>query len=243
MGRPGTGLVAGACLLALISAARADPPATIALTFPPDLAPDVEALPRLPADSAAMTRINARLAELDRDMLDFVLSCNSDPPRSFVERQVDVVFSGPVFLSILTLNGSYCPGAAHGNHYALSFTFDLLTGDATSWPVLFPADLQDPARRPHRPDYIIGAPALTDVYLSFATAMDGECRAAITGDNRGTFRVWPSAQDRGLVLMPTGLAHADRACADPVALPLKTLTELDFAPDLLRALDDPLPLP
>jgi len=63
MRRPGTCLVAGACLLALTSAARADPPETIALTFPPDLAPDVEALPRLLATRAAMTRINARLED------------------------------------------------------------------------------------------------------------------------------------------------------------------------------------
>lgn len=243
MGRPGTGLLAGACLLALTCAAPADPSETIALTFPPDLTPDVEALPRLPATSAAVKRINARLAALDRYMLDFALVCNSDPPRSFVGRDVDVVFLGPGLFSVLTLNESWCPGAAHGNNYALPYTFDLLTGDATSWPVRLPANLQDPARRPHRPDYIIGSKALTAVYLSLATAMDGECRDAILVDNRGYFRVWPSAEDRGLVLMPAGLAHAEQACADPVALPLARLRALDFPADLLEALGNPLALP
>lgn len=154
-----------------------------------------------------------------------------------------MVFPGPVFLSILTLNGSYCPGAAHGSHYALPYSFDLRAGNAVDWTDIVPTGLQDSARRPHRTDCIIGSPALTDVYLSFATAMDAECRDAILGDNDGHFRLWPSAQDRGIVLMPAGLAHAEQACADPVALPLARLRALDFPADLLEALGNPVALP
>lgn len=250
MARPGSGsLVVGVSLFALavlglaLTGRLALAEATaVSLIFPPPLTPDVQALPRLVATTAAMDRINAHLSHLDAKKLSWAIGCNTDPPRTYVERGVDIVFAGPRYLGLLTLNASSCQGAAHGAHFALPLTFDLATGAEVNWPDLFPPFLQDPVRRPHRTDYIIGVQRLNSLYLSHATDMDAECRAAIADDNNGYFRAWPSAADRGLMLMPAGLAHANQACADPVVFPAALLRREGFPAVLLEALDHPAPL-
>lgn len=55
-----------------------------------------------------------------------------------------------------------------------------------------------------------------------------DCRGAIAA-NGGWFRIWPSAAEGGLALQPSGLSHADQACADPVAIPPAKFRELGFA--------------
>ena len=251
MGHPGRrSLVAGvkplalavlgltfACRMALAEAAA------VSLIFPPPLTPEVQALPRLVATTAATDRINAQLSQLDARELSWASGYNSDPPRTYVARGVDIVFAGPRYLGLLTLNESFCQGAAHGADFAMPLTFDLATGAVVNWPDLFPPLLQDPVRRPHQTDYIIGAGQLTSLYLSRATDMDAECRAAVADDNNGYFRVWPSALDRGLVLLPTGLPYSNQACADPVMFPAALLRREGFPQTLISALVDPAPLP
>lgn len=243
MGRPGRVLTAWAFLLALVVSANAEPALPIALTHPPDLTLNIEALPRLIATTPAMERINATLAKLDSEALDHAIDCHSDPPRSFVARWVSVEFAGPRYLGLLTGNEFYCLGAAHGAHFAAPYVFDLDTGLQVDWPRLFPAALQDQENHPHRTDYIIGTHVLTDLYLTYAVAMDEECRDAILAENGGYFLSWPSSADRSLVLMPMGPPYAVEACADPVAIPVATLRSFGFSEDLVSALDDPAPLP
>lgn len=243
MGRPGRRFAAGAILLAVTGLGFAQPtgPADWAINLVdlPNLAPDIQSLPRLVATTLAMDRINGQLSQMDADLASWAKVCNSEPPRSYVERDVDVVFAGPGYLGILTMNASYCPGAAHGNHYVAPLTFDLVTGAKVDWTDIFPPALQDTARRPFLTDFIVGAQRLTDLYLVYAMNMDTECRRAIQDQNGGYFRVWPSAADFGLVLMPAGLPHAVQACADPVVLAGLILTREGFPEALVRALDEP----
>lgn len=229
--------LAFACRMALAEAAA------VSLIFPPPLTPEVQALPRLVASTAAMDHINAQLSQLDARELSWASGCDTDPPRTYFARGVRIVFAGPRYLGLLTVNESFCQGAAHGAHFAMPLTFDLATGAEVNWPDLFPRLLQDPVHRPHRTDYIIGAQRLTSLYLSHATDMDAECRATILDDNNGYFRAWMSATDQGLVLMPSGLSYASQACADPVALPVATLRAEGFPAPLLAALDNPARLP
>lgn len=123
---------------------------------------------------------------------------------------MSVEFAGPRYLGLLVGNEFYCPGAAHSSHFAQPYMFDLETGLQVDWPRLFPAALQDQDTPPHRIDPIIGTQVSTDLYLTYAVAMDQECRDAIPAENGGYFRSWPSAVDRGLVLMPASRRRSRR---------------------------------
>lgn len=220
--------------------ARAEPTA-LALTFPPPLAENVASLPRVTAQDAATRRINTYLAEQDRKELDWALGCNSDPPRSFVERSVEVAFVGPRYFGLVVADAFYCPGAAHPNDFVFPLTFDLTTGLKIDWRSLFPQHLLRTEAPATGFDGVVGSADLTDLYLSVAGTLDQDCRDEIVG-NSGYFRVWPRARDRGLILMPSGLAHAMQACADPVVLPVALLQAAGFPDDLLGALINPAPL-
>ncbi len=245
MKRPGSLFAVGAILFALTIAgltALAEP-ASLKLSFLPDLTPDIQALPRLLATTPAMARINDQLSQLDAKETSWAANCDVDPPNSYVERAVGVVFAGPRYFGLLTLNESFCPGAAHPNSGAMPLTFDLATGAEVNWPDLFPSKLQDPIRHPNWTGYVIGSKALTALYLSQAADMDAGCSPEIVSDNNGYFHVWPSAVDRGLVLQPTGLAYSNQACADPVVLSTAILRREGFPDELIAALEAPLPLP
>lgn len=214
----------------------------MSLVFPPPVTPDVQALPRLVATTPSARLINDQLALLDAEETSWATSCNTDPPRSQVERRVDVVFAGPPYLGLLILNESCCPGAAHGNHFSAPLTFDLASRTEVIWPDLFPSALQDRLCHTHRTGPVIDSERLTVLFLAQADQMDADRFDAIVLGNDGYFRVWPSAADRGLVLMPTGLAHANQACADPVVFPAALLRHEGFPAVLLEALDHPAPL-
>lgn len=216
-------------------------PTALALTFPPPLAENVSSLPRVVAQDAVMRRINTSLAERDRAEQDWVLECNSDPPRSIVERSVEVAFVGPRYFALVVADAFSCPGAAHPNDFVLPLTFDLTTGLEVDWRNLFPKHLLRTEAPATGFDGVIGSAALTDLYLSVAVTLDQDCRDEIVG-NDGYFHVWPSARDRGLILMPAGLAHAMRACADPVVLPVTLLRAAGFLGDLPASLTDPAAL-
>lgn len=219
---------------------RAEPTA-LTLTFPPPLAEDVSSLPRVAARDAATRRINTFLSEQDRKKLDRARGCNSDPPRSFVERSVEVAFVGPRYFALVVADVFYCPGAAHPNDFVLPLTFDLTTGLEVDWRSLFPQHLLRTEVPATGFGGVVGSAALTDLYLSVAVTLDQGCRDEIVGNN-GYFQVWPSARDRGLILMPAGLAHAMRACADPVVLPVTLLRAVGFPGDLSASLTDPAPV-
>lgn len=248
MARPGVRLrIAGAMLLAgvcpVVAQTQAPTHAPVALIHQPDLTPDIRALPRLESATAAARSINDQLSRLDAEMLSWAVSCDTDPPTTRVRRGVEVAFAGPDYLSVLMQIEVYCPGAAHGNHALVPLTFDLASGEEVRWRDMVPAPLQDPERPRKTADFIIGTSALTSQYVSWATDLDAECKAVILAENDAYFRLWPSALDQGLVLLPTGLSHANQACADPVALPLAVLREMRFPAPLLVALSDPGPLP
>ena len=244
MARPGVRLrIAGAMLLAGVCAVVAPTHAPVALIHQPDLTPDIQALPRLDPATAAARRINDQRSRLDADMLSWAASCDTDPPTTHVARGVEVAFAGPDYLSVLMQIEVYCPGAAHGNHALVPLTFDLASGEEVRWHDMVPSHLQDPERPRKTADFIIGTSALTAQYFSWATDLGTECKAAILSENDGYFRLWPSALDQGLFLLPTGLSHANQACADPVVLPLAVLREMRCPAPVRVALSAPGPLP
>lgn len=212
------------------------------LLFHPPLAAGISAMPRLAASDPASQEINARLAQLDTGVLDEATDCNTDPPNSYYERGVEVMFLGPRYFSIRDETAFYCPGAAHGYFGVTAETFDLVTGKAVNWSDLFPSALLSRETIPWGGREVVqGSQALTDLYLSLAVGLDDECRSAIDS-NGGAFDVWPSSADRAIVLSPLGLAYVFQNCLDEVTVPLKMLQSQGFAPELLDALANAKPI-
>lgn len=231
--RSGAACVSAALGLSAVTALAEDEPAQFLVL--PLLANEVAALPRLVASDEVSARINNRLAEIDRDEKDFAEGCNSDPPRSFVERNVEIAFAGPRFLSLLIYDAFYCSGAAHPNDWAWPLTFDLATGLETDLRDLFPPNLLPKESLRGPAVHFKFSQRLNDLYLALDVPMPEDCRSAIKA-NDAWFRVWPSAAEGGLVLQPSGLSHAEQACADPVTIPPAKLRALGFADLLTQSL-------
>lgn len=219
------------------SPARAELSPQPALIFLPPLAKDIAALPRLAGSDRASLRINDQLTTLDQDAKSFAVDCNTDPPNSFVERDISIEFSGPRFVSFLISEGFYCPGAAHPNFGASPLNFDLATGEEVDWQQLFPADLLPSNDQPGPPHNVQFSARLTQLFLSMDHSLPPECVDEIKG-NQNYFEVWLSSSEKGLVVQPVGLAHAMQACGDAVLIPLDRLRVLGFADDLVKALAD-----
>lgn len=199
------------------------------------LATNVDAMPRLPGNSATQKRINARLASIDEETLTAARACWSQTGDTGFELATEVVFASADFFSITRLVNAFCAGAAHGAFFIEGVTFDMKTGEEVRWDQLFPPHFIA-GREPHsKHGFVIGTDDLTRLYLDHATSLPVECGRAIQSENDGWFRVWPSQGDLGLILMPTGLSHANQACADPAVLPASTLRDEGFAERLVNA--------
>lgn len=192
-------------------------------------------MPRVIGGGSATARINARLGELDAEAKTFAADCNTDPPNSFFERAVSLPFQGPGFLTVLESVGFYCPGAAHPSGWTFALTFDLATGREVEVSSLVPPRFREKDDDPLPADTLRATPSLVDLYLVQAETLPEDCRAAVA--RAAMFQLWPDAGQRGLVLMPTSLAHAEQACADPVTLTQEVLRREGFDPALIRALE------
>lgn len=222
-------------------AARSDPQHGVSIVEGAALAPNVEAMPRLPGISAAQKRINARLALIDAKTLSQALACQPSPPDIGFELTTEVAFVSADFLSITRLMNAFCAGAAHGAYFIDGVTFDMETGEEVRWGRLFPPHLVAD-REPHSElGFVLATEDLTGLYLETAASLPAECERAIRTENDGWFKVWPSQSDLGLILMPTGLPHSNQACADPVVLPAEVLRNEGFAERLVDAFRQPDP--
>lgn len=198
------------------------------------LAPNVDAMPRLPGASATEKRINARLASIDAETLTEARACQSQIGDTGLELSAEVVFASADFFAVTRQVNAFCAGAAHGAFFIEGVTFDMKTGEEVQWDQLFPPQFIA-ERGPHsKHGFVIGTDDLTRLYLDDAASLPAECRQAIQSENDGWFKVWPSHGDLGLILLPAGLAHANQACADPAVLRASTLRDKGFAERLVN---------
>jgi hypothetical protein len=200
----------------------------------PPLAEEVAAMPRLSGAGGAVGRINARLAEVDRSVAAAMSDCE-DGPHRFWERWVDVTLATPDFLGLVTHSGFYCSGAAHPESFSDAVTFDLAEGSEIDWREVFPSDLRNPNDFPFASMVLRGSLRLTETYLALNAVLDAECSEVVAGRPHD-FVVYPDGQSNSLVLIPEDLAYAEKACADPVAIPVPILRKLGISHPILDAL-------
>ena len=220
-------------LLLVIGRAQAD---TLpdGLVFQPLLAPDVEAMPRLSLTGAAAEKINARLDLMDREEVSAMRDCAQGPYRIW-ERWIDIAFAAPGFLGLVAHSGFYCSGAAHPDTFSRAVTFDLATGEPIDWSEVFPVSLQNPKDFPFPSEILRGSLQLTEVYVAQNPALGDECREAVAGVPHD-FLVYPGDNPVGLVLTPVDLAYAEKACADPVVVPVSILRSMGITHPILDAM-------
>lgn len=198
------------------------------------LAEGLTAMPRLAGSGGAVDKVNARLDALDRSILEAMSDCE-DGPNRFWERWVDVTLATPGFLGLVSHSAFFCSGAAHPDSFSEALTFDLATGSEVDWNEVFPPDLRSPGGFPFESSVLRGSVRLTDAYVAQNAALDAECREVVAGRPHD-FVVYPDGKSASLVLIPDDLAYAEKACADPVAIPVPVLRSLGVLHPVLDAL-------
>lgn len=201
------------------------------------LAPEIARLPRLAGTSPAVARINATLARVDDDVAAELAGLTG--AYSFWERDTEVAFSGPWFLSLVEFNAYYRDGAAHPESFLRFLTFDLATGSEVDWRRLLPIQLASDLQRTRWGRYT--GERLTTYFLAHVDpGTDGECLRVLEA-TRLAFDFSLEAATRSVVIHPNGAAHSEKACESAVAVGLEALRALDAATDLIRALDSAEP--
>jgi hypothetical protein len=221
------------CLLTLIQTADADALPEY-IVFQPRLAPDVAAMPRVLQTGAAAEKINERLDLMDRSEASAMAEC-ADGPHRFWERWIDIAFATSGFLGVVSHTGFYCSGAAHPETYSRAVTFDLATGEPVDWREVFPASLRNSEDFSFPTDILRGSLELTDIYVAQNRTSGAECRDTVAGRPHD-FLVYPRDNPVGLVLTPVDLAYAEKACADPVVIPLTVLRSMGLTHPILDAM-------
>lgn len=243
-------LLAPLALVLCVAAAPA-PPMTVSLAGQPDIAKDLEALPRIVAPGAPdkAELINRRLALADQRVRKARAACLAEDPKyGFWERGVGATLYGPRFVSLWIGDFINC-GGAHPNNDQQALTYDLTTGAPINWARYLPARLVTPADRTESADgAIIGtvkSPALFAWFDRAALAeMDAERREVCgslyetdPGDIRALV-LWLDAERRGVAMQLAYAPHAIRACNAPVIMPVEELRRQGARPVLIEAIED-----
>lgn len=252
---PGAGrvrrLARGLAPLALILCVAAAPPAPLRLVPRPDIAPDVEALPRIvaPGSPDQAKRINARLDLADARARTARAAClDFDPTHGFWERGVTAPFYGPRFVSLWIADFTGC-GGAHPNTDQQALTYDLSTGAPINWERYLPARLVTPTGRTNAGDgAVIGTVQSPELIAWFnRTALAGmdvarreECGDLYGGEgvgSDGSLMLWLDAKAGGLAMQLASVPHVIAACSEPVVMPVDELRRQGAAPALIEAIE------
>ena len=231
----------GAWLASLV-AARADKPA-IMLTKPAS-ADAPAALPRIinPVTDSSR-RINAALNRADARLRAAAESCKAAGGRDAQwDRTVTVPMAGPGYLSVLVADSVSC-GGAHPDADVFALVYDLRNGTPVNWARLLPEAVAGTMALDDAADGskigTVNSAKLHELYAERYPANDPPADRATCLEAMATaaFIVWPDAAIGGLVIEPEGLPHAVQACAEPVAIPLATLSALGVAAPLTDAIE------
>jgi hypothetical protein len=212
-------------------------PAAIRLTLPSNVAPQVEAFPRIavPQD-AQIPRINQALTAADARVLSSVQDCHAQlaPAGGDVKdggwtRAIRVAMRGPRFLAMEALDSWYC-GGSYPSTDNFVLAYDLRTGSPLNWERLLPKALMQSATLDTAGDGtslgVVASPKLTELCMQYAK-LDPDCTAALH-DTGLQFMLWPDAGHDGIAIGPTGLPHV---------IPLSVARGLGVSPGLLDAID------
>jgi len=232
-------LLLGAAACNQASTADEAGPAAVTFTARPDLAADVEALPRLVGEGAAIAAINA-----DLDLRDTAARAEGCDGGGGYARGVTQPMTGPGFLTFRISQEYACEGAAHPSFDQTLITYDLATGKAVDWVAAAPglqlarAEIDDmPA------DYVPGlySPALSAWYGARALASTDrehveDCAPVWSTEalESTTFKVWLDAENGGLSVGPE-FAHVANACADTATMTVEEMRRFGVTPAIIDA--------
>ncbi|RZJ01520.1 MAG: hypothetical protein EON90_02770 [Brevundimonas sp.] len=216
-----------------------------ALAWAADPFANVEALPRVDADTPQAREINAFLDRMDaRDREERAACLADESPESGQRewgRSVEAPMTGPRFISLLVTTGYYC-GGAHPSWGQKALTFDLASGRQVDWAAVFPAEMATPRddATDHWPQLLLSR-SLKAWYAQTAVAQRGtaighdDCADTLAGSE--PLNAWPDAKTGGLALQVIGLAHAATACTERVVMPREEMRRRGVDAVLLDALD------
>jgi hypothetical protein len=215
----------------------ATPAHAVELVAQPDLAEDVDALPRLVGSDDVAALINAEFDRVDLEAKTASAKLRN-VSGSWYERAVIVSFSGPRYL-VIEESGAFAEdGASHPSSWQVFHSFDLATGAPILWGTLLPpvfvaedTSLQmDALRERYRRDVIAtGVPDCVEVLQDAGTL------------EWMTFDFSLDAAAQALVLWPLAFPYSQTACANPAMIGVEELRALGANPDLVSALEAAAP--
>jgi hypothetical protein len=263
-------------VLALAASALAfaqSPGPALRLDPQPELAPGVEAFPRLvdarlagrgigsrgvrgggatggatgadPSAAGGVARINGALDRAQQRMWANAKDCRDDSNHLAVSRWIDVTMLGPRFFSVVDHREYGC--GLSPTESATPFVFDLETGRAVDWLRLLPPSFHAEGVLDTEPGLgtlgLVQSGALSKLYVD--AAEDGaEADCKHAFDGiQLNFYLWPDAGQRALLVDQAQLPDAQRACGSPLTLSLAQMRQLKFAPALVDALASADPPP
>jgi hypothetical protein len=225
--------------VALALGAQALAANTVTLAPPEKLSGKTLALPRLAGPASPMTtKINTALGKVDASWVAFIKDCKSQAPTSETNRTAGAPMLGPRYFSVVARYDYDC-GGAYPDTGTLALVYDLTTGRPVNWAKLMPAPLVQTSSVDTNTDGTsvgsVASERLSAFYrkalpaaLAKANDVDKADRASCAdalGDSL-TFFVWPDAARDGVVIFPSSLAHAVKACGPEVLIPAASLRKM-----------------
>jgi hypothetical protein len=207
----------------------------------PDLAPNVQALPRLTGDTSAIMAINADLDRFDAAARE----SGCEEGQGDFERGVSQPMTGPGFVTFAISENFFCTGAARPSFSQTAVTYDLSTGERVDWVAAVPGlSLTRPEDD--------GLPATSVPGLQSATlaawygqkmlaAPDAEwveqCRSVFETESLSDdyFRIWADAEGGGIAVSAE-FPHVVMACADTAVMTPAEMQQFGVAPALIEAI-------
>lgn len=241
-------LIRALALCALLAAGAAPAAEAVQLVAQAPVMAGLATFPRLAPGMPQAARINAALATADARVRTAVEECRAvargsaaDPATTGWTRSIAIAMQGPRYLALVADDYFYC-GGPYPNAERFALVYDLHTGLPPNWPRLLPKTLV----RTHlieaafdaTPLGMVDSPALKSIYLAAvqgaAAKLDPGCPATLQ-QLAGPFMFWPDAQQGGIAVQPSRLAHAAAACGMPVTISVAALRRLGVNPALLDA--------
>jgi hypothetical protein len=234
-------LGAAACNRVPVAQEPAAPRAAAAATFEarPDLSEDLEALPRLVGEGAAIAAINA-----DLDRRDAAAKAGGCDGAGGYSRDVSQPMTGPGFISFRITEDIACQGAAYPSVDQSVLTYDLATGRAVDWVAAAPALRLTRGETTDMPaGYVPGlsSTALSEWYAARALASTDreqveQCADVWSPEEEEItqFKVWLDAENGGVSVEPD-YVHAVQACADIITMTTEEMRRFGLPPYMVEA--------
>ena len=220
----------------------------VTLVEKPNVSPDIEALPRLVGDGAAIARINAMLDADDAAAAAHAEACAADAgdgPGGGFSRSITRPMTGPAYVTLREHSEWYCGGAYPATNQT-AVTYDVQTGARVDWAAAIPglglAFYTYEGEEPGEDQLLLRSAALGAWYSRKMLASPEvewveQCRdvfdpAALAGQ---TFNIWADAENGGVTVAPD-FAHVVQACADTATLTVADLRQFNADPKLVEAI-------